>query len=367
MRARMRRVLPLLLAAACARAGLVAPDDFPDLFSGAVCQVQARCRGESRQQEQLCEADARSVYAPDLAKALEAGKVAFDGQQAQICLDGLRARGCEPAGLEVEAACERTVVGTAVQGAPCSWLYECAVGRCEPPGPGACPATCGPVSGEGASCLDTPCDLRAGLRCIDNVCSKPHLKDQKCSSSFDCAQGLFCDDAGRCAARASEQASCGGDEQCAPGHFCDLGSEGGLCKKKIAQGQTCTASSAESIAGACAEGTLCQGFTFSKTGSTAGSCTPLGEVGAACTGAAQITGCAGGLVCAGESCAEKPVSGPCGGEADCREGAAWCDGAQCQALKQEGAPCGSEKECESRFCDPASGKCASNDPACHEP
>ena len=360
------RFAPLLLLAAACGSGTLTAAAFPAAFGKAVCEPQAKCRAEAAFLEAQCESDAASLFAPDLSKAIAAGKSKFDAQQAQLCLDGLRARGCERTPPEVDQACERAVTGTVAAGAPCSWLFECATGRCEPDGPGACPAKCGAVSAEGGSCA-TPCDQRAGLRCIDNVCSRLHTVDQKCSSISDCAVALFCDGFGKCAQRAFDQASCDADEQCAPGLFCDTGVNGGLCRKQLGSGQSCTARSADAIRFACAGGGVCRGFNFAKTGVTPGTCAPLGEVGAGCVAAAQVTGCGDGLDCKGGTCADKPVSGPCAQDGDCKDGVAYCDGAQCHLLKDAGATCASATECKSRFCEPGSGKCVESSAACHEP
>src|ERR1041384_958734 len=243
----MRRAAPILLAlCACSKSSPITAKEFPDAFAKAVCEVQSICRGEAAYLESQCEDDARSLYVPDLDKAIAAGRSTFDAASAQQCVDGLRARGCDRTPPEVDQACDKAVLGTIQSKQSCNWIYECAQGRCDPSAPGACPATCGAVAQENGSCGDTPCDLRAGLRCIENVCSKLHVAGQKCSSSADCQIGLYCDDtASKCAARASELAVCTADEQCANGLFCDRGSEGGLCRKRYAQGKSCTAASAD--------------------------------------------------------------------------------------------------------------------------
>jgi hypothetical protein len=333
-----------------------------------VCETQARCRQQAHFLEQQCEASASSLFSRDLTKAIAAGRSRFDAAQAQACLDGLQARGCERTLPAVDQACESAVMGAVAAGGSCNWLYECSTGRCDPQGPGVCPATCGTVAGEGVPCSTAPCDLRAGLRCIDNVCSRLHTVDQKCSSSFDCALGLFCDGiSSKCAPRTFEQASCASNEECAAGLFCDVSPQGGLCRRKIAQGQSCTAASAKSSRSACADGNVCKGYTFAKSGVTPGACAALGDLGASCIAAAQITGCAGGLVCTAGACADKPVSGPCAQPEDCKEGFAYCDGSQCHLLKAEGTACASSPECASGFCDPGTGKCVEQSAACHEP
>jgi hypothetical protein len=363
----MRFAALLLLAAACGSgAGTVTAASFPAAFAKAVCEVQAQCRAQARYLEQQCEADAASFYAPDLGKAVSAGKVRFDPQQAQACLDGLRARGCDRTPREVDQACERAAAGTLAAGASCNWVFECASGRCDPSSPGACPAKCGAAGGEGAAC--GTCDLRAGLRCLESLCSAPHTAGQKCSSSADCTLDLYCDaSSGKCAARGSAQASCESGEQCAPGLFCDLAANGGLCTKKFAAGASCTAASAEAIGPACFQGSVCRGFTFAKGGATPGTCAAIGEIGASCAASAQVTGCGEGLVCSGGQCADKPVSGPCAQPDDCKEGVAYCDGAQCRLLKTESATCASSLECASRFCEPSLMKCVVKAGACHEP
>lgn len=367
----MRFGLILLLSALACGGGSKAPTvtaaEFPAAFGKAVCQVKSSCHQEAAYVEAQCEEESSAVYGTDLAKAIAAGKATFDAAQAQACIDGLKARGCGRTPPAVDQACEQAVRGTVAAGGSCNWLYECATGRCEPESAGACPATCKPVAGNGASCPDPACDFRAGLRCIDNVCSALHTAGQKCKSVDDCGVDFYCDATDQCAARGGELASCEENGQCAAGLFCDVSSEGGLCKKQIAPGQACTATSLGAIRNACVDGSVCKGFAFTKTASTKGTCTALGDVGAACAATADVTGCAEGLVCTNGKCAEKPVSGSCAQDDDCKEGVAYCDGAACQLLKDAGAACADAKECESHFCDPGTAQCVDTSSACHEP
>jgi hypothetical protein len=363
----VRCILPLLLlVVGCGKAPLAA-GDFPAEFARAVCEVEARCRNEAHFLEQQCEEETAALYAPDLDKAVARGKAVFDPAQGQACVEGLRARGCEPVTPETSQACERAVTGKVGQGEPCNWLFECAAGRCEPASPGACPAACGPVAGEGGSCAAMPCDLRAGLRCIDRVCSRLRAAGGGCRSSSDCGRGLFCTAVQKCAARGGEQAGCDADEECAVGLFCDVSREGGLCRKRFAQGEACTTGSAEAIRLACADGMVCRGFSYAKAGATAGVCAAAGEPGASCVASAQVSGCAEGLSCVGGTCAEKSVSGPCAQDDECRDGVAYCDGANCRLLLANGAACAASSQCEERFCEPVSMKCEASDPSCHEP
>jgi hypothetical protein len=361
-----RAVYLLALALGCGGKGALTAKDFPAAFAQAVCQVEKTCHRGADYLEQQCETDLRPLYDPDLAKAIAAGKSSFDPQQAQSCIDGLRAAGCERTPMEVQQACERAVLGKVADKSACSWTWECTNGRCEPSAPGACPATCAGASGEGAPC-QPGCDLRQGLRCIENICSKLHAIDQKCGSDDDCVAGLYCSALGKCSQRASEQASCQTDAECAPGLFCDRGSEGGLCHKRSARGASCTTGSPDAIALACADGLLCKGFSFAKSGTMAGTCAPIGQIGAQCVASAQVTGCAEGLDCNAATCADKPQSGACSPAGDCKDGIAYCDGTQCRLLKASGVACAASPECASRFCDPSSGQCRDNDPACHEP
>jgi len=355
----------LLFVAACG-SGTVTQAAFPDAFAKAVCEVQSKCRQEAHYVEQQCEGEARALFAPDLDKVVKVGKATFVASEAQACLDGLRARGCDLYAPDV-SACKRAVKGTLAVGAPCNWLYECAAGLCTPEVAGSCPAMCKPVSVEGGPC-DPACDDRAGLRCIDNVCSRLHTGDQKCKSQSDCAAGFWCDGFDTCQQRAFAQAVCEDDHMCADGLWCDRSPEGGLCRNQIATGQACAARIAEAIQNACVTGDVCKGFTFAKAGSTPGTCTPIGEIGAGCVASAQVTGCGDGLVCTNGACADKPVSGPCTSTDDCKDKVAYCDGTQCQPFKQAGAACASDAECASRTCDATAGKCGEEmDALCHEP
>ena len=365
----MRRLAPLFALLACSgsKAPLTAKT-FPAAFAQAVCSVQQVCQGRAGFEEKQCEDDAISLYGTDLDKAIAAGKSAFHADSAQTCVDGLLARGCGRTPPEVDQACEQAVTGTIAAGASCSWIWECAQGRCEPDAPGACPAKCRTVAGEGQSCQDTPCDLRQGLRCIDNVCSKLKGVDAKCGSDSDCQIGLYCDGFSHCSTQVAEQAVCSGQDQCLPGLFCDFGTEGGLCRKQIADSQPCTASSADAIGFACVTGSLCKGFSFAKTGSTSGVCAPIGEIGAPCSASAQVTGCGDGLRCNAGTCADKPTSGPCTSNDDCKDGVAFCNpSSQCQPLIANGGTCQSSDQCASHACDPSSGQCVEAEAACHEP
>jgi len=370
MRAPMRRARLLLALAAACGPGL-SSDDFAGAFAQAVCSVQSRCRVEGRYLEQACEKELRTVFAPDLGKAIAAHRAAFDAGPAQACLDGLLARGCDPAPPLVEQACASAAKGLVAEGGQCFWLYECAAGYCVPAQPGVCPATCTAPVGEGGACPgknNAGCDARAGLRCVAGVCSKRHASTQPCVSDSDCAPGLFCRDGQACAARGNELASCGAQNECNASLFCELTASGGLCRKKGEQGRPC-GTNAQSLAvdRECAAGLVCKGYTTAKAGPTPGTCTPAGDEGAPCVAAASINGCAGGLVCAGGSCALKPVSGPCSAQDDCRARAAFCSAAgQCQALKAAGAACVQAYECESSYCPAASGTCEESAGACHE-
>ena len=354
-----------LLLVGCGGGGLTAAQ-YPAVFARTLCQVQARCRLEAAYLEQQCEDDTVTLYAPDLARAMAAGKAAFDAAQAQSCLDGLTAAGCDRTPMTVQQACERAVTGTVADHAPCSWTWECKNGRCAQAGPGVCPGTCSGASAEGAAC-DPPCDLRQGLRCIAGHCSKPHLAGGACTSDEDCDVQLFCDGFdNHCAPRGTAQFTCQADAECAAGTYCDVSAASPVCKRKLAAGAACDAASVAAVAAVCADGLVCKGYKATKPATTPGACAAAAQAGGACV-AADVTGCLSGLRCSGAACAEKPVSGPCASGADCKDGAAYCDGAQCQLSKDDGAACTASAQCASHLCGPSSNVCESGDPACHEP
>jgi hypothetical protein len=320
-------------------------------------------------EEKLCQDEVAGLYDPDLGKAMKAGRARFDPGQAQKCLDGIGAAGCDRVPPEVSQACINAVKGILAVGAQCYWTYECASGLCTPQQPGACPATCLAPAGEGGACpakSGAGCDDRAGLRCIGSICSKLHGAGQPCTFDSDCGVAFYCSAAGACAQRGNEQASCTGSNECAADQYCQLVASGGLCRRKVAQGKPCGEDQAHSLSAAvqCADGLVCKGFTAAKGGPAPGTCSPPSDAGGSCT-AADITGCAAGLDCVAGKCAPPPASGPCPG-GECLEGTAFCDAAgQCQKLKADGAACAEAKECRSRFCN--GGKCEVPAGACHEP
>src|SRR5207248_2957189 len=164
-------------------------------------------------------------------------------------------------------------------------------------------------------------------------------------------------------------AACNWIYECASGR-CEPESAGACpakCVTAAGAGASCSNGPCDLRAGLRCIGSVCRGFNFTKTAITKGTCTALGDVGAGCVASAQVTGCAEGLLCSGGKCVEKPVSGPCAQDGDCKEGVAYCDGAACRLLKGAGQACAASTECESRFCDPDSGKCVETSTACHEP
>jgi len=365
----MRRAFLLLVMAGCG-GGIVA-GDFPGAFAKAVCQQQARCRTAAAYEERLCEDEIAGLYAPDLAKAIKAGRAQFVPGQAQKCLDGISAAGCDRIPADVAEACTNAVKGLLATDAQCNWAYECASGLCIPQQLGACPATCLMPVAEGGTCpakSGAGCDDRLGLRCIASVCSKLHSQGQPCTFDSDCAVALYCSAAGACEPRGNDQASCNAGNECAAGQYCQLFDPGGLCHKKVAQGKPCGEDQAHAISAAveCEDGLVCMGFTGGKGVPVTGTCSAPSDVGGACTTGAGITGCAQGLDCVNGKCALPPSTGPCV-DGECLDGTAYCDSAgQCQSLKPDGAACADGKECQSRSCDSA-GKCGPAAGACHEP
>jgi hypothetical protein len=349
--AAVKRLLVIALVAACQ--GGLSSKDFPGAFARAVCQPQARCRTDSVRSEAACEDAARAIYGGDLDAALARGAVRFDEAQAQACVDGLSARGCQRTPPAVDTACINAIRGKIPAGQSCNWLYECAGGICEPDTPGACPAQCKAVLPQGAECPgkdNLSCDARLGVRCVLGHCAKPLPAGATCVSDADCDAGLFCSGDQVCRALGQPGAACGDGSHCAAGESCKAGS----CARKAQAGTSCGAN------GECADGFVCKGLSKGAQGS----CTPFGEVGAACVGA-DVDGCAEDLICVSSRCALKPVSGPCMATNDCLEGAAFCsDSGQCTATAPDGASCSNAEQCASGYC---AGTCGPRPGACHEP
>ena len=368
----------LLLSSACGNGPLTAAN-FPAAYAKAYSEPVSRCRHQAAFLAQADLAGTQGTYDTDLPKALKLGRAAFDATQAQLCLDALTGRDCDRVN-ETPTACFNSVRGLVPDGGACSWLFECAHGFCG--GDNGCPSKCPGALTLGAECPgkgNVQCDQRLGIDCIASVCSAPLAVGGTCDESSRCAMGLFCDSFdSKCATKKNEQVVCAVDEECVHGLYCQLSGDAGLCRKKVAQGKPCgdDANHARSAASECADGLLCAGFSLKPP--HPGVCSAPGDVGAACTASADVSGCAEGLNCKGGLCALPPNPGQSCFSCVCADGA-YCDAdpaaascdpaAKCKAVLADGQTCTRSDQCAGRNCDSNTGTCLTpaGIHACHEP
>ena len=162
----------------------------------------------------------------------------------------------------------------------------------------------------------------------------PCTRDAECSFDYVCA-------AGKCAAppRVGEGNACGAmTPPCADGLFCD---ETGRCASLRPAGAPCA------VPGACKDGLGCSD----------GACTPFSDAGKPCGGAAGL--CPATQSCTGGSCAPLPgllagAGTTCTGDTDC-QAALFCDHGYCRYRVGLAGTCDAERPCGAAC---VSGSCA---------
>jgi hypothetical protein len=312
MRAAPLAALGLALAAAACgdnRPGL-GFDDFADAQRAAECTHDVTCGLFA--DEATCLAYFRARPDRDLAAAVANGKVHYDAQRAEQCVDALAMRGCDltlRADRDV-AACDLVLTGTLPDDASCAFDAECVSGACDAP---ACsPATC---------CL--------------GACAAT-LADAACRRDDQCGVDQFCGEDHACHARALAGATCEADGECADGLGCIGVTElmPGNCRALPHLGEACPYLRCADVGATC----------------TGGTCAAVGLPGAAC---ATDDDCSPFALCdtAAQRCVDVPTLGmPCTGSC---AGEAWCDldaTHTCIAPKPDGDPCTASDQCASLFC-----------------
>ncbi len=344
---------------------------------------------------------------------LAGGRLRLDDAAISRCLDDVDAlAGACALALDrgpLPASCDGIVVATAALGAACgiSGLAPCAGGGglCGPDG------RCVALPGDGSPCpLDAcadglvcsragdeprcalaaaaggPCgadgDCARGLVCPPaGRCAPPGDVDAACTDARDCADGLACDDDGRCALAAPLGAGCDGPATCGAGRSCGRAPDGRVCGDAGALGDPCedgtcgaglgcgfASRTCEALPGegapcldgvGCADGTTC---AFDTT-----TCVPLPGEGAPCLAIAARV-CGPGLGCAGDQTCQPAstatVGQPClsnGTDEVCAEGLGCDFGAQgsiCVVPGGEGAACNTDRTCaDGTYCELSTLRC----------
>jgi hypothetical protein len=200
---------------------------------------------------------AGNLCTSDVTSAVSRGRARFDADAAHRCVEMLRAK---PMTRQSEAdtffshePCDRVVMGTQADGAPCRYSVECADGLAcvgyRPGVDGACKKP--PRSGEAcsgqayATILNAPAAVlhhpacERGAWCDAGACRPRTPAGKACTTSEACAEGLACT-RGRCGAPVRVGGACAKNEDCAFGLWCDAaGAAAGKCAEKRTEGQPC--------------------------------------------------------------------------------------------------------------------------------
>lgn len=355
----------------------VTAEEFAQRFAEAQCDRSGRCDLLSPYLIDACKAKATErIHAEDVTRAIAAGRLTFNQEEAQNCLDGIQNTRCllEDVDDTVRASCQAALKGSVLPGAACSFLYECAAGLCGGTEATTCPATCPDVLNEGDTCSTfrgLRCNDAAGMRCSGGTCVHPGDLNADCVDNFGCKSGLLCVDS-KCVPLATEGSGCSQDSSCAEGLYC----ENDVCAARKREGAKCSASPQEvdaALRGSqCQDGLICQGAGLDSEGNfLSGTCVKPSKEGETCQIPPQnvqvyLSGCLSGMDCGNGKCALPPSSGPCNQNYSCRTDQAYCsvDDNTCQTLKPDGAACDIPPECASNNC--PDGTCVPSIVYCHE-
>jgi hypothetical protein len=367
-------VLAALVWVACG--GGLSQEAYRESYGEALCHRQARC-GEIRD-EDACVRNAREfsrayregglpVY-PQYEGSIRAGRLRFDGDEAQECVQYLRDLSCderlppapngticdvlegqqedgEPCLLTEECGgfsyCERTHEAVCVAGTcrprpghsqPVSGSQECAPGLVRVRG------TCQPLSGEGGGC-DSDLGCTAGLYCEWSLgeCRRFAVEGAPCSDGgARCLPHLSCSE-GRCQRLSDVGADCTPpqvgpegfkDTECKKDLFCDGGggTRLGTCRERLGPGERCfddtcgsnlfCSTMGETQQRSCqafrqlgesCEGVPCAPGAWCDPDSEM--CRPQGRLGEPCV-SSQLFSCISGLSCQNNRC-EPDFGGLC--------------------------------------------------------
>ena len=319
----------------------------PKVFAGAICDALRSCLGESKLREltrrEACEAAIESeLLAKDFAYmdgSISAGRVLYDPEQLEECLDGIAALECKVLNHTVPAACSDVLDGTVETGEACVIHADCK-GAAYCSGGATCPSKCAALLGIGATC-DGDGQCGDGLDCVAGKCAAPAIEDDPCGATTGkyCALGLNCKGAtdtviGTCVSNDEVQvgaagAACEpGGTLCKDGLSCVYdGASGFECEAAVGSGAACHLG----LPGQCPADEYCNATEVT----VASTCRKLPGDGQACV----LNGlCKGGVVCIGEG-----------------------NSATCKTIADNGADCASDATCRSGNCN--EGKCEPP-PAC---
>lgn len=285
-------------------------------------------------------------------KAIELGKIKYDGAAAARCLNGYATSACSLSALISPAAdCRSIYVGQVPVGSACGYGQCVPSAFCSSEVDAKCPGTCkARVQAGGAA--TSPAECVAGLVILSGTCSNPPGEGSTCSTPGPfggCAPGLTCSDAKTCVKPKVEGDACSTTAPCDTFFSC----VSGQCARPGDVGASCGASAGSGL-----------GCKIELYCSSASTCAQrLGE-GSACTGAE----CNFDLRCskatpgaADKTCHKPtPLNGACtvATTSDCDNGLFCSSSSQtCIAQLADGAACTTGDVCSFGTC--SSGKCVS--------
>ncbi len=291
-------------------------EDLDDTALRSRCERFVRCGAVADQES--CEAFFRKRVDRDLAAAVGAGKIRYDGELAKLCYDTLAAMTCDDSARTARIppqSCARIFAGTLEVGASCELDRECTTNRCEP---------IAPPCGIGECCPGT---------CVDVVLA---AIDEPCATTRDCAADTYCGQELVCRPLGVEDAPCLIDAQCDYGLVCDTATFPGACVVPGQLGEPCPDARCAEVGARC----------------SAGMCVATGLPGDPCTTTAD---CSSFAEC--DDATMRCIATPTVGDS-CRSacaGEAWCDltarpPGTCRVPGADGEPCKADNECISLYC-----------------
>lgn len=233
----MRRSLVLLFVVGC---GGIDIGEFQDEALDARCEYLTRCGLFPSESDCHAYFKARMATSTSAEAAVDAGKVDYDEDNAENCLDALRDASCSQT-ADLDASCEHIFAGTIADGGMCAFDAECVSGSCAVTDctDACCPGTCQPARptpkiGEMCNfvCVD-------GAYCgNDSICHAVLPSGAACDDPFACGDALYCKGltpqmTGTCSTLPKTGEACAG--QCfSIGDYCD-----GTCKHVGLPGDPC--------------------------------------------------------------------------------------------------------------------------------
>lgn len=238
-------------------------DELPSKYAATFCQVFTGCVGDLydiyRPGEECLkdiEPGIEEELAP-LADAIKAGRVKYDGNKVQGCLDDVAARDCAALSEREPSSCQAAIQGTVKQGDDCTLDEECEGDQyCKLSD--ACPGKCAPYESAGGACVSND-NCKSGLECDnDGHCVAAAKEGEACQQGEpNCAAGLLClgEDStaktpGKCYPISEALAGKEGEDCSLEGHLCTGGLSceitsvapiRGKCVAQVDAGMTCRA------------------------------------------------------------------------------------------------------------------------------